>query len=153
PPARHVDAHGYVASDVPPHGYVASDVPPHGYVASHVPPHGYVASHVPPHGYVASHVPADVTVVVPTRDRVVAPVVAALGETRVIVVDDGSHIPVAGAAVRHATPRGAAAARNAGAKLVTTPLVAFLDSDTRPREGWLEAILPHFQDPRVALVA
>ena len=40
-----------------------------------------------------------------------------------------------------------------GAKLVTTPLVAFLDSDTCPRQGWLDALLPHFQDPRVALVA
>jgi mycofactocin system glycosyltransferase len=135
------------------HANLAQPLPP----AGQVPAHGYVAtpSDVPPHGYVAtrSHVPPDLTVVVPTRDRDVAALVAALGHTRVVVVDDGSHVPVAGAAVRHATPRGAAAARNAGAKLVTTPLVAFLDSDTRPRAGWLDAILPHFQDPRVALVA
>ncbi len=95
----------------------------------------------------------DVTVVIPTRDRDVAPLVEALGDTRVVVVDDGSRMPVAGAAVRHATARGAGAARNAGASLVSTPLVAFLDSDTRPRAGWLEALLPHFRDPRVALVA
>jgi mycofactocin system glycosyltransferase len=100
-----------------------------------------------------SYVPADVTVVIPTRDRDVAALVAALRDMAVVVVDDGSRVPVAGAAVRHAVARGAAAARNAGARMVTTPLVAFLDSDTRPREGWLEAILPHFRDPRVALVA
>jgi mycofactocin glycosyltransferase len=111
--------------------------------------HANLAQPVPPPG----HVPADVTVVIPTRDRDLAALVAALGDTRVIVVDDGSRAPVAGAAVRHATARGAAAARNAGARLVTTPLVAFLDSDTCPREGWLDALLPHFQDPRVALVA
>jgi mycofactocin system glycosyltransferase len=111
--------------------------------------HANLAQPIPPPG----HVPADVTVVVPTRDRDLAALVAALGDTRVVVVDDGSRSPVAGAAVRHATARGPAAARNAGAALVTTPLVAFLDSDTRPREGWLDAILPHFQDPRVALVA
>jgi len=133
PPARNVDAHGYVAT--------RSLVPPDHNVDAR----GDVATR--------SHVPPDVTVVVPTRDRDVAALVAVLGDTRVIVVDDGSRSPVAGAAVRHATPRGAAAARNAGAKLVTTPLVAFLDSDTCPRQGWLDAILPHFQDPRVALVA
>ena len=123
----------------------------HANLAQPMPPEAYVGAH----GYVAtrSHVPAEVTVVVPTRDRDVAALVAALGDTRVIVVDDGSRVPVAGAAVRHATARGAAAARNAGARLVTTPLVAFLDSDTRPREGWMDAILPHFRDPRVALVA
>ena len=104
--------------------------------------HANLAQPLPPAGGAA-----DVTVVVPTRDRDVAHHAGAL------VIDDGSRTPVAGAAVRHATPRGAAAARNAGARLVTTPLVAFLDSDTRPREGWLDAILPHFQDPRVALVA
>ncbi len=175
PPPGNVDARGYVATpgDVDAHGYVATpgDVDAHGYVATpgDVDAHGYVATpgdvdarghvatpgDVDARGYVAtrSHVPADVTVVIPTRDRDVTALVAALRDTGVIVVDDGSRVPVAGAAVRHGTARGAAAARNAGARLVTTPLVAFLDSDTRPREGWLDAILPHFQDPRVALVA
>ncbi|PRC52657.1 mycofactocin system glycosyltransferase, partial [Mycobacterium sp. ITM-2017-0098] len=31
--------------------------------------------------------------------------------------------------------------------------VAFLDSDVVPRKGWLEALLGHFCDPAVALVA
>jgi mycofactocin system glycosyltransferase len=95
----------------------------------------------------------DVTIVVPTRDRAVAHLQALAGPERVVVVDDGSRVPIPGAAVRHAVPLGAAAARNAGARLVTTPLVAFLDSDTRPRAGWLDALLPHFADPRVALAA
>jgi mycofactocin system glycosyltransferase len=105
--------------------------------------HANLAQPIPP----AGHVPADVTVVVPTRDRDVSHL------PDVVVVDDGSRTPIAGAAVRHEAPRGTAAARNAGAALVRTPLVAFLDSDTRPRAGWLDALLPHFQDPRVALVA
>jgi mycofactocin system glycosyltransferase len=93
--------------------------------------------------------PEDVTVVVPARDRDVTH----LSGPHTIVVDDGSRTPIPGAAVRHATPLGAGAARNAGARLVTTPLVAFLDSDTHPEPGWLEPLLPHFADPRVALVA
>jgi mycofactocin system glycosyltransferase len=36
---------------------------------------------------------------------------------------------------------------------VTTPLVAFVDTDVQVGDGWLDALLPHFADPRVALVA
>jgi mycofactocin system glycosyltransferase len=35
----------------------------------------------------------------------------------------------------------------------STDFVAFLDSDVLPRRGWLEALLGHFCDPTVALVA
>jgi mycofactocin system glycosyltransferase len=48
---------------------------------------------------------------------------------------------------------GAGAARNAGAALAGTPLLAFVDADCVPAPGWLDALLPHFADPRVALVA
>jgi mycofactocin glycosyltransferase len=48
---------------------------------------------------------------------------------------------------------GPAAARNAGFAAVTTPLVAFLDTDVSASSGWLDALLPHFTDERVALVA
>jgi hypothetical protein len=95
----------------------------------------------------------DVTIVIPARDRDVGHLAALAGVGRVIVVDDGSRVPIPGAAIRHGAPLGAGAARNAGARLVTTPLVAFLDSDTSPRPGWLDALLPHFADPRVALAA
>ena len=89
---------------------------------------------------------ADVTVVVPVRDHPVAVPGA-------VVVDDGSTVPVAGAAVRHPEPRGPAAARNAGWRLATTELVAFVDADVRLTPGWLDPILPHFSDPDVAAVA
>ncbi len=36
---------------------------------------------------------------------------------------------------------------------MTTPLVAFVDSDVVLPDGWLDELLPHFDDPRVGLVA
>ena len=101
---------------------------------------------------------ADVTVVVPVRDRPaeLARLLAALRadpatrDLPVVVVDDGSAEPVVAAGarvVRHATARGPAAARNAGLRLADTGAVAFLDSDCVPRPGWLEALLPHLADP------
>jgi mycofactocin system glycosyltransferase len=89
----------------------------------------------------------DVTIVVPTLGP---PAHAPAGA---IIVDDGSRPPVAGASVRLDPNQGPAAARSAGLALVTTPLVAFVDADVRLPDGWLAPLLPHFDDPRVALVA
>ncbi|MEV4729218.1 mycofactocin biosynthesis glycosyltransferase MftF [Saccharopolyspora sp. NPDC049426] len=97
--------------------------------------------------------PDDVTVVIPVRGENPTALLAALEGLRVIVVDDGSPAPIPGAAVRHDTARGPAAARNAGRRLVTTPLVAFLDADTLPQPGWLDPLLRHFEAPDVAAVA
>ena len=108
--------------------------------------------------------PADVTVVIPVRDRTaeLALCLAGLSEYRVIVVDDGSRDPAAVAAaamaagahvVRRAVNGGPAAARNTGLAAADTPLVAFLDSDCVPGPGWLDALLPHFADPAVGAVA
>ena len=108
--------------------------------------------------------PEDVTVVVPVRDRAaeLALCLAGLGEYRVIVVDDGSRDPAAVAAVadaagarcvHRAVNGGPAAARNTGLAAVSTPLVAFLDSDCVPAPGWLGPLLAHFGDPAVAAVA
>lgn len=55
--------------------------------------------------------------------------------------------------VRHPRSKGPAAARNTGLAACGTDFVAFLDSDVVPRRGWLEALLGHFCDPAVALVA
>lgn len=107
----------------------------------------------------------DVTVVVPVRDNAsgVRRLVGSLRGLRVIVVDDGSSYPLeledfAGArcqieVLHHTRSRGPSAARNTGLAACTTDFVAFLDSDVAPRRGWLEALLGHFCDPTVALVA
>ena len=107
----------------------------------------------------------DVTVVIPVRDNVfgVQRLVRALRGMRVVVVDDGSAVPLqtcdlgvdAGdvQVIRHARSRGPSAARNTGLSACKSDFVAFLDSDVVPRRGWLEALLGHFCDPAVALVA
>ena len=107
----------------------------------------------------------DVTVVIPVRDNPsgLIRLVSALRGLRVVVVDDGSVTPVAEAdfagmhcdvrVVRHPRSKGPAAARNTGLAACSTDFVAFLDSDVVPRRGWLEALLGHFCDPAVALVA
>ncbi len=107
----------------------------------------------------------DVTVVIPVRDNLsgVRRLVSLLRGLRVIVVDDGSFPPIKredflGAdcdieVLRHIRSKGPAAARNTGLAACTTDFVAFLDSDVTPRRGWLEALLGHFCDPTVALVA
>ncbi|MER6570183.1 mycofactocin biosynthesis glycosyltransferase MftF [Streptomyces sp. NPDC001093] len=98
---------------------------------------------------------ADVTAVIPVRDRPeVTQTLARLTElAAAVVVDDGSAVPLPGATVRHPAARGPAAARNSGWRLADTELIAFLDADVVPEPGWLEALLPHFADPRVAAVA
>jgi mycofactocin system glycosyltransferase len=107
----------------------------------------------------------DVTVVIPVRDNAIGVnrLVRALRGMKVVVVDDGSSQPVqvgdfAGMhcdvlVLRHAVNKGPAAARNTGLAACETDFVAFLDSDVVPRRGWLEALLGHFCDPAVALVA
>lgn len=107
----------------------------------------------------------DVTVIIPVRDNLsgLKRLVAALRGLRVIVVDDGSVVPVDRddfaatycdlEVLRHPRSKGPAAARNTGLVACTTDFIAFLDSDVVPRRGWLEALLGHFCDPTVALVA
>ncbi len=110
---------------------------------------------------------ADVTVVVPARDRVamLARCLAGLtqrGQPPVIVVDDGSADAAAVAAtaaaagarlIRRPFSGGPGAARNTGFAAAGTPVVAFVDSDCVPRPGWLEPLLAHFADPAVGAVA
>ncbi len=106
-----------------------------------------------------------VTVVVPAHDRpeAVARLLASIPSgTPVVVVDDCSANP---AAVRRVADRygarvialranlGPAGARNAGLAEVTTPFVAFIDSDMVIDADTLPMLLRHVADPRVALVA
>ncbi|MGY1681517.1 mycofactocin biosynthesis glycosyltransferase MftF [Geodermatophilus sp. SYSU D01176] len=112
----------------------------------------------------------ELTVVVPVKDRPaeldrLLTALRADPDTAgvpVLVVDDGSADPAAVTAtagrhrarvLRHATARGPAAARNAGLRAATTPLVAFLDSDCVPLPGWSGPLARHTADPRLALVA
>jgi mycofactocin glycosyltransferase len=96
---------------------------------------------------------ADVTVVVPAFN--VQP--SRLPSGQVIVVDDASEPPLESVdgrrTIRLSINRGPGAARNAGLAEVTTPFVAFVDTDVDLADGWLDALLPHFRDPLVALVA
>lgn len=107
----------------------------------------------------------DVTLVIPVRDNEsgVRRLLTAVRGLRVIVVDDGSQTPLEQddladvhsdvQVLRHEHSKGPAAARNTGMAACNTDYVAFLDSDVVPRRGWLEALLGHFCDPAVALVA
>jgi mycofactocin glycosyltransferase len=98
--------------------------------------------------------PEDVTFVVPAFGPVQ---VADLGP-RMVVVDDASPegsptVPLHVVHLRRQTNGGPGAARTTGLTEVTTPLVAFVDADVVVSRGWLDGLLPHFVDDRVALVA
>jgi mycofactocin glycosyltransferase len=106
-----------------------------------------------------------VTVVVPVRDRgaqLRRCLAAISADHRVIVVDDASSDASAIAAVaaeagallvRLDDRRGPAAARNAGLGRVTTPFVAFVDSDCVVPEAFFVRLVAHLADPTVALAA
>ena len=90
----------------------------------------------------------DVTIVVPAFNRL-----PAWASAQTLIVDDSSAPPLPGAQLRHEVNRGPGAARNTGLAQVTTPLVAFVDSDVSLTDAWLDPLLAHFADDRVALVA
>jgi mycofactocin glycosyltransferase len=106
-----------------------------------------------------------VTVVVPVRDRpeMLDRCLGSIGRSAsIIVVDDGSEQSEAIAGVcrnhevrliRRTSNGGPAVARNEALPVVATPLVAFVDSDCTVDSGWLEALVPLFDDPEVAAVA
>jgi mycofactocin system glycosyltransferase len=108
---------------------------------------------------------AEVTVVIPVRDRPAGldRCLSALGPGYpVIVVDDGSLDPAATARVcdRHGARLvsrpvcgGPGPARNDGLALASTPLIAFLDSDCEAGPDWITSLAPHFADPMVGAVA
>jgi len=106
----------------------------------------------------------DLTVVVPVRDNPsgVARLLSGLEGLQVIVVDDASHdVTVLAAVCEQAFARlvrldeniGPAGARNRGLAWVTTPFVAFVDSDVVVSLDQLALVLRHFHDPMLALAA
>jgi len=112
----------------------------------------------------ASHSTDDVTAVVPVHGELPPELLDGLGPVAaVVVVDDASPVPVtvpdrtAGGTpvrvMRRTTQGGPGAARDSGLAEVTTPLVAFVDADCLPAPGWLDRLLPHLDDPDVAVVA
>ncbi len=117
--------------------------------------------HPHPDGSAAPYELADVTVIVPALvfgHAALAEIVRCCrGVADVIAVDDGSDPPVAAAdgarVLRLRNNAGPAVARNAGLGALSTPLVAFVDTDVRLEPGWIEPLLGHFADDRVALVA
>jgi mycofactocin glycosyltransferase len=108
--------------------------------------------------------PQDVTVVVPVRDRPAQldRLLGALDGLACIVIDDASADEGVTKEIteRHGarfvgltSNAGPSGARNAGVERVHSALVAFVDSDCMPAEGWLGPLLGHFDDPLVAAVA
>jgi mycofactocin system glycosyltransferase len=114
----------------------------------------------------STHGPGDVTVVVPVRDRPeqldrLLDQLEGDGLACIVVDDASADAGVTKAiAERHhaafvalASNVGPAGARNAGLAAVHSRVVAFVDSDCVPSEGWLGPLLGHFDDPAVAAVA
>ena len=109
--------------------------------------------------------PLPVTVVVPVHNDSSAldRCLSSLGsEVPVVVVDDGSDDEDAVARVcerhgarliRRVDNGGPTAARNQGLEAVGTDLIAFVDSDCRGTEGWLDGLVWLFDDPAIGAVA
>ncbi len=107
--------------------------------------------------------PHQITVVIPVRDRAeqLDRALTGLAGLNCIVIDDASRDVDA---LREVTRRhgaqlvslpvnvGPAGARNAGLARVTTPYVAFIDSDVTATSKDLTRLTVHFADPAVALV-
>jgi glycosyltransferase involved in cell wall biosynthesis len=99
------------------------------------------------------------------QETIVEAVSSALSQTvrelEVIVVDDGSDLPIAptlaGIAdgrlrvIRKHRNRGVGAARNTALTAARAPLVAQLDADDLWRDDHLEGLLPALEDPAVGL--
>lgn len=95
------------------------------------------------------------------RSSVESALAQTVGELEVIVVDDGSDPPIAEAlaevrderlrVLRHPRNRNSPAARNTALAAAQAPLVSQLDADDLWEPGYLEAVLPRFDDPAVGL--
>ncbi|MCX6483171.1 MAG: mycofactocin biosynthesis glycosyltransferase MftF [Mycobacterium sp.] len=94
-------------------------------------------------------------------DTCLAAIRASAPQMRIIVVDDASPNDAVGDVarshdailIRHPCNRGPAAARNTGLAAAEAPIVAFVDADCAVTPGWLDPLVGHFDNPRVAAVA
>jgi glycosyltransferase involved in cell wall biosynthesis len=85
-----------------------------------------------------------------------------VADVEVIVVDDGSALPVALAledvrdprlrVIPHDSNRGTAAARLTALWAARAPFISHLDADDTWEPTYLESVLPRMEDPRVGLV-
>jgi GT2 family glycosyltransferase len=107
----------------------------------------------------------DVSVIIPAQNAAgcIGGCVAALrsqrydgGAIQILVVDDGSCDGTAAAArsagaevIALERPRGAAAARNAGAASARAELLLFTDADCEPAPDWVERMVAPFRDAGV----
>lgn len=106
-----------------------------------------------------------ISIIIPARDRPedLIDCLKALKNVRypqdrleIIVVDDGSREKIEDSIssadikiVRNEKSKGAAACRNIGAQIAKGDILAFLDADCIPAEGWLEELVPFFQSAGV----
>ena len=119
---------------------------------------GGIVHPVPSEGAFGLH---DVTVVIPafqtSHATLAALVDACAGAAEVIVVDDASPAPIPAVdgarMVRRRANGGPGKARMTGLESVATQFVAFVDTDVTTAAGWLERLIGHLDDERVALVA
>jgi mycofactocin glycosyltransferase len=111
-----------------------------------------------------AHVKDEVTVVIPHRNQSeqLARLLGSLDDLEVVVVDDASddqeHVVkicqrFGVRLIQRAGRGGPSAARNDGMEVATTKYVAFLDADCAVADGWLEPLVAHMSDPKVAVVA
>lgn len=109
--------------------------------------------------------PSDISIIVCTRNRpgYLREALAAIrrntpAETEVVVVDSASdtdetrQIAEEAGVVYVLAGAGLSVARNAGIHASARPFVIFTDDDCLPEEGWIDVVLPHFEDSTVGAV-
>ena len=95
------------------------------------------------------------------REAVDSALAQTVEDFELVIVDDGSRIPVAEVLadlgddrvriVRHDPNRGLGPARNSALRAARAPLICHLDADDRYEPEYLEGLLPCFEDPAIGL--
>ncbi len=101
--------------------------------------------------------PLDVSIVIvaPRTSAYLREALAAIAKLHVrpretiVVLDEAPQTPLDQARCIVSGPLGPAQKRDLAAAAASGALLAFLDDDAYPHPRWLDAALPHFQDPRV----